>query len=547
MNGKQLKNSILQWAIQGKLVPQDSNDEPASVLLEKIRQEKERLIKEKKIKRDKNASIIYRGEDNSYYEKMLATGEVKCIDEEIPFEIPSSWSWARLLNVSIYIQRGKSPKYSPIKKYPVVAQKCNQWAGFSIDKAQFIEPESLSKYAIERILQDEDLMWNSTGLGTLGRMAVYYAKLNPYELAVADSHVTVIRLFKPFVSPLFFYFYFVSPTVQSVIEDKSDGSTKQKELSTTTVCNYLVPIPPRNEQTRIISKVTSLLPVIEKYGTQQEKLENLNRTINEQIKKSVLQEAIQGKLVPQIAEEGTAQKLLEQIKAEKQKLVKEGKLKKSALNDSVIFRGDDNKYWEKSEDGAICIDEEIPFEIPSNWAWVRLDDICSFIHRGKSPKYSPIKKYPVVAQKCNQWTGFSIEKAKFIEPKSITSYNDEYFLEDKDLMWNSTGLGTLGRMAIYYTLLNPYELAVADSHVTVIRPYKTYIVSEYLYYYFASNTVQSVIEDKSDGSTKQKELATKTVKSYLVPLPPFAEQLRIVQKIKSVTSTMRRLGKSAWI
>ena len=475
---------------------------------------------------------------SSYYEKILATGEVKCIDEEIPFEIPSSWSWARLLNVSIYIQKGKSPKYSPIKKYPVVAQKCNQWAGFSIDKAQFIEPESLSKYAIERILQDEDLMWNSTGLGTLGRMAVYYAKLNPYELAVADSHVTVIRLFKPFVSPLFFYFYFVSPTVQSVIEDKSDGSTKQKELSTTTVCNYLVPIPPRNEQTRIISKVTSLLPVIEKYGTQQEKLENLNRTINEQIKKSVLQEAIQGKLVPQIAEEGTAQKLLEQIKAEKQKLVKEGKLKKSALNDSVIFRGDDNKYWEKSEDGAVCIDEEIPFEIPSNWAWVRLDDICSFIHRGKSPKYSPIKKYPVVAQKCNQWDGFSIEKAKFIEPQSISSYNEECFLQDRDLMWNSTGLGTLGRMAIYYMILNPYELAVADSHVTVIRPYKTHIVSEYLYYYFASNTVQSVIEDKSDGSTKQKELATKTVKAYLVPIPPFAEQQRIVQKIKSVTSIM---------
>ena len=538
MNGKQLKNSILQWAIQGKIVPQDPNDEPASVLLDKIRQEKERLIKEKKIKRDKNASIIYRGEDNSYYEKILATGEVKCIDEEIPFEIPTSWSWARLLNVSIYIQRGKSPKYSPIKKYPVVAQKCNQWAGFSIDKAQFIEPESLSKYAIERFLQDEDLMWNSTGLGTLGRMAVYYAKLNPYELAVADSHVTVIRLFKPFMSPLFFYFYFASPTVQSVIEDKSDGSTKQKELSTTTVCNYLVPIPPRNEQTRIISKVTSLLPVIEKYGTQQEKLDKLNRTINEQIKKSVLQEAIQGKLVPQIASEGTAQELLEQIKTEKQKLVKEGKLKKSALNDSVIFKGDDNKYWEKSEDGAVCIDEEIPFDIPSNWTWVRLDDICSFIHRGKSPKYSPIKKYPVVAQKCNQWVGFSIEKAKFIEPQSITSYNSEYFLQDRDLMWNSTGLGTLGRMAIYYTLLNPYELAVADSHVTVIRPYKTYIVSEYLYYYFASNTVQSVIEDKSDGSTKQKELATKTVKSYLVPLPPFAEQLRIVQKIKSVTSIM---------
>ena len=302
--------------------------------------------------------------------------------------------------------------------------------------------------------------------------------------------------------------------------------------------NFLIPVPPITEQHRIIQGMVRLAHSIARYNDAQTKLDLLNNVLNEKLKKSVLQEAIQGKLVPQIAEEGTATELLEQIKAEKKKLVKEGKLKKSALNESVIFRGDDNKYWEKSEDGAVCIDEEIPFEIPSNWAWVRLDDICSFIHRGKSPKYSPIKKYPVVAQKCNQWDGFSIEKAKFIEPQSISSYNEEYFLQDRDLMWNSTGLGTLGRMAIYYMILNPYELAVADSHVTVIRPYKTHIVSEYLYYYFASNTVQSVIEDKSDGSTKQKELATKTVKAYLVPIPPFAEQQRIVQKIKSVTSIM---------
>ena len=281
------------------------------------------------------------------------------------------------------------------------------------------------------------------------------------------------------------------------------------------------------------------MPYIDEYGKAQDKLNKLNEELSNTIRKSILQEAIQGKLVPQIAEEGTAQELLEQIQAEKQKLVKEGKLKKSALNDSVIFHGDDNKYWEKSEDVAVCIDEEIPFEIPSNWAWVRLDDICSFIHRGKSPKYSPIKKYPVVAQKCNQWVGFSIEKAKFIEPQSITSYNSEYFLQDRDLMWNSTGLGTLGRMAIYYKRLNPYELAVVDSHVTVIRPYKQYVVSEYLYYYFASNTVQSVIEDKSDGSTKQKELSTKTVKSYLVPLPPMEEQMRIVEKVEELTQLLK--------
>ena len=316
--------------------------------------------------------------------------------------------------------------------------------------------------------------------------------------------------------------------------------TAQPNLNTDIIKMTLVPIPPYKEQIRIIEQLGNISPIIEHYEKAQDELDELNESIPKLIKQSILQEAIRGKLVPQIAEEGTAKELLKQIKEEKLKLVKESKLKKSALNNSVIFRGDDNKYWEKSEDGAVCIDEEIPFEIPSNWAWIRLDDICSFIHRGKSPKYSPIKKYPVVAQKCNQWDGFSIEKAKFIDPQSILSYNDEYFLQDKDLMWNSTGLGTLGRMAIYYTILNPYELSVADSHVTVIRPYKTHIVSEYLYYYFASNTVQSVIEDKSDGSTKQKELATKTVKAYLVPIPPFAEQQRIVQKIKSVTSIMSR-------
>ena len=266
----------------------------------------------------------------------------------------------------------------------------------------------------------------------------------------------------------------------------------------------------------------------------------LDKRLLSALPKSILQEAIQGKLVPQDTTEEPASTLLQKIRDEKNRLVVEGKLKKKDLTDSIIFKGDDNKYYENNSGKISCIDDEIPFEIPSNWAWVRLDNICSFIHRGKSPKYSLVKKYPVIAQKCNQWSGFSIEKARFIEPNSLSSYKDDYFLQDKDLMWNSTGLGTLGRMAIYYTALNPYELAVADSHVTIIRPLKQYIVPEFLYYYFASNTVQSVIEEKSDGSTKQKELATKTIQAHLVPLPPLAEQYRIVQQIKSVTSIMSR-------
>ena len=539
MNGKKLKNSILQWAIQGKLVPQDPKDEPASVLLDKIRQEKERLIKEKKIKRDKNASIIYRGEDNSYYEKILATGEVKCIDEEIPFEIPSSWSWARLLNVSIYIQRGKSPKYSPIKKYPVIAQKCNQWAGFSIDKAQFIEPESLSKYAIERILQDEDLMWNSTGLGTLGRMAVYYAKLNPYELAVADSHVTVIRLFKPFMSPLFFYFYFANPTVQSVIEDKSDGSTKQKELSTTTVCNYLVPIPPRNEQTRIISKVTSLQPVIEKYGTQQEKLDKLNRTINEQIKKSVLQEAIQGKLVPQIASEGTAQELLEQIKEEKQKLVKEGKLKKSALNDSVIFRGDDNKYYELIDNSPVCIDEFLPFQIPETWTWCKVKDLLE-IQTGAS-----FKKEQANANK----NGIRILRGGNILPNKYIFKDDDVFVSEEFVNANTilkknciitpavTSLENIGKMAV---IEKDYNNVSAGGFVFIINPYIQDFNHSLLLAYFLQSPF---LIEAMRGITKKSgaafyNLGKERLKELYLPLPPMAEQRRIVDKINEVLSSI---------
>ena len=467
---------------------------------------------------------------SSYYEKILATGEVKCIDEEISFDVPNGWEWERWGNISQSIQYGYNApalEHGAIKMVRIsdIQENCVLWD--NVPYCQ-IEENDIDTY----LLKVNDILFARTG-GTVGKS--FLVEEVP-EKAIYAGYLIRTR-YSSLLNPRYMKSFMES---QLYWEQLKNGTiaTAQPNCNGKTLAKMLLPIPPTKEQDRIVEKLTQLSSFLDNYGLCQDRLNLLNKEIKEQFKKSILQEAIQGKLVQQIAEEGTAQDLLEQIKIEKLNLVKVGKLKKSALATSVIFRGDDNKYWEKSEDGAVCIDEEIPFEIPSNWAWVRLDDICSFIHRGKSPKYSPIKKYPVVAQKCNQWAGFSIEKAKFIEQKNITSYNDEYFLQDRDLMWNSTGLGTLGRMAIYYTILNPYELAVADSHVTVIRPYKTHIVSEYLYYYFASNTVQSVIEDKSDGSTKQKELATKTVKSYLVPLPPFGDQLRIVQKIKSVTSIM---------
>ena len=475
--------------------------------------------------------------DNLPYEK-VGKNEPVCIADEVPFEIPESWEWVRLIEVCEYIQRGKSPKYSTIKKYPVIAQKCNQWDGFSIEKAKFIEPDSLQSYGEERLLQDNDLMWNSTGLGTLGRIAIYKSALNPYELAVADSHVTVIRPFKAYILPEYLYYYFANPSVQNVIEDKADGTTKQKELATATIKAYLVPIPPLNEQKRILEKLEEVLPIVEKYKVVYDTAESLQDAFPDRLKKSILLQAVQGKLVPQDPSDEPAEVLLERIRAEKQRLIKEGKIKKDK-HESIIFRRD-NSHYEKLDGEERCIDDELPFEIPTTWIWVHLDNICNYIQRGKSPKYSSIRKYPVIAQKCNQWDGFSIDKAKFITPESLTSYAAERFLQDNDLMWNSTGLGTLGRIAIYKEALNPYELAVADSHVTVIRPLKRYILSEYLYFYFSNPSVQSVIEEKADGTTKQKELATSTIKNYYVPIPPLEEQKRIIAKINEILPLIRQ-------
>ena len=369
MNGKQLKNSILQWAIQGKLVPQDPNDEPASVLLEKIRQEKERLIKEKKIKRDKNASIIYRGEDNSYYEKMLATGEVKCIDEEIPFDVPNGWEWCRICHVA-EIARGGSPR--PIKEYLTDATDGINWIKIG-------DTEKDSKYITsvkERIKQSgvsKSRMVHKGDFLLTNSMSFGRPYITQVDGCIHDGWL-VISLIEQSYRQDFFYYLLSSGYAYSQFAKRVAGAVVQN-LNSEKVAISLFPLPPYKEQNRIVQKIKDLLPLVEKFGNDKTLLDKLNADINTRLKKSILQEAIQGKLVPQIAEEGTAQELLEQIKKEKQKLVKEGKLKKSTLATSVIFRGDDNKYYEQIGKNCVDITEEIPFEIPNNWIWTRMGQI----------------------------------------------------------------------------------------------------------------------------------------------------------------------------
>ena len=532
MTAQQLKNSILQMAVQGKLVPQDPNDEPASVLLERIRAEKERLIKEKKIKREKNPSVIFKGADNTPYEKI--GDEVRSLADEVPFEIPDSWEWVRLIDVCEYIQRGKSPKYSPIKKYPVVAQKCNQWSGFSIEKAQFIEPNSLSSYGPERLLQDNDLMWNSTGLGTLGRMAIYKTAANPYELAVADSHVTVIRPLKQFVLPEYLYYYFANPSVQSVIEDQADGTTKQKELATATIKAYLTPIPPLDEQRRILAKLSEVLPVVKNYGVVYDETTAMQEAFPESLKKSILQEAVQGKLVPQDPSDEPAEALLERIRAEKQRLIKEGKIKKDK-HESVIFRRD-NSHYEKRGSEEVCIDDEIPFEIPENWVWCRLGSILEKLTDGahSTPKYTD-SGVPFISVKDVSSGVLSFDSAKHISESEHRELYKRCDPKRGDILL--TKVGTTGIPVIVDTD-EEFSLFVS---VAQLRFLHSLLDKNYLLLLIQSPLVQQQCTEHTRG-VGNKNWVMRDIANTLVAIPPLAEQKRIVAFYTSITPLIQSVG-----
>ena len=525
MNGKQLKNSILQWAIQGKLVPQDHNDEPASVLLEKIRQEKEHLIKEKKIKRDKNASIIYRGEDNSYYEKMLATGEVKCIDEEIPFDVPQGWEWERWGNIAQTIQYGYNApalEYGVIKMVRIsdIQENCVFW-----DNVPYclIDENDIDTY----LLKVNDILFARTG-GTVGKS--FLVEEVP-EKAIYAGYLIRTR-YSSLLNPRYMKSFMES---QLYWEQLKNGTiaTAQPNCNGKTLAKMLLPIPPTKEQDRIVKKLTQLSSFLDNYGLCQDRLNLLNEEIKEQLKKSILQEAIQGKLVPQLAEEGTAQDLLEQIKKEKLNLVKEGKLKKSALATSVIFRGDDNKYWEKSGDSIVCIDEEIPFGIPSSWSWCRLGNIAS-VKGGK--------RIPVGEKLTTENTGHMYIRVADLKENTVKTDDIHYISESiyqkiksytistEDLYITVAGtIGSVGEIPKVFDNANLTE----NADKIVFRG----ICKKFLMYCLLSNFVQSQIK-KCTTKVGQPKLAIVRIEDLLIPLPPIKEQYRIVHKIEQTASIM---------
>ena len=506
MNGKQLKNSILQWAIQGKLVPQDPNDEPASVLLERIREEKARLVKEKKIKKDKNESIIYRGEDNSYYEKFLATGEVKCIDEEIPFDIPQGWEWCRLKHM------------------------CSMQAGKNISASEIYDEKSvLHPYRCVggNGLRGFTNTFNAEGhFAIIGRQGALCGCLNIESgKFYATEHAVVVNGFG-IISSLFIYYFFTALNLNQYAT-----ATAQPGLAVSNIAEVFIPLPPLPEQLRIVSKIEKLLPLVKTYKQAQNELNTLNATLNEQLRKSILQEAIQGKLVPQIAEEGTAEKLLAEIRKEKESLVKEGKLKKSALSDSIIYKGADNKYYEQVSNENTDITEEIPFDLPNNWTWIRFGQYVR-MSIGKTPprgetKYWTNGIYP--------WVSIS-DMSDYGLVKTTKETVSEYV---QSLFGDISSAGTL-IMSFKLTVGRTSILDISAYHneaVISIYPFvdKDYRTRNYLFYILP---IISNLGDSKDA-IKGKTLNSKSLNNLLLPLPPLNEQGRIVAIIEQLFDKLR--------
>ena len=456
---------------------------------------------------------------SSYYEKILATGEVKCIDEEVPFEIPQGWEWTRIGNIFNHTsgkQQSSSNKGGGTPQKFITTSNL-YWGHFILDNVKvmnFTDEEIKTCSATKG-----DLLVCEGGAG-YGRSAIWN---EDYDICL-QNHVHRLR---PCVSGICEYVYHFIYLLKESNNLASVG-TAMPGLSANRLKGLLLPFPPLSEQRRIVAKLAELLPQIEKYNNVQNKLDELNTTIKDCLKKSILQEAIQGKLVPQLAEEGRAQELLEQIKAEKRKLVKEGKLKKTTLSDSVIFRGDDNKYWEKSTECMECIDDKIPFEIPSTWCWVRHNQLFE-ISGGSQPPKSQFVDNP---------------KSGYIRLYQIRDYGSNpmpvYIPKEKankltkegDIILARYG-GSLGK--VFWAKDGAYNVAMAK---VILLFDSEFVNKQYLFLFYLSSIYQYLVKDHSRSA--QAGFNKDDLTDLFFPLPPLEEQSRIVEKYKSVTSIMSR-------
>lgn len=518
MTAQQLKNSILQMAVQGKLVPQDPNDEPASVLLDRIRAEKEQLIKEKKIKKEKNPSIIFRGADNLPYEK-VGKNEPVCIADEVPFEIPETWEWVHLSDIAISgLGKTLNKSIDNGKDTPYLCSINVYWTGIdltTVKTAKFTQTDR-DKY----LLQKGDLLICEGG--DVGRSAVWnYDREMYYQNALHRVR------FLGKINPYFFLYLLECYKGLKIIEEYSKGVTIKHFVQSSLNAMFL-PLPPLNEQQRIVDKINEVMPVVAKYDTTYSKVTELNETFPEALKRSILQWAVQGNLVPQDPADEPAEALLERIRVEKQRLIKEGKIKKDK-HESVIFRRD-NSHYEKLDGTERCIDDELPFEIPETWEWIRLGTL--FQHNtGKALNASNRdgQKLTYITTSNLYWDRFVLDSLK--EMFFTDSEIEKCTVQQGDLLVCEGG--DIGRAAIW-----DYDIPMRiQNHIHRLRAYVP-VCTRFFYYLFYLYKGAGWIGGKGIAI---QGLSSNAVHNLLFPLPPLKEQFRIVEMIDNTLQIVNAL------
>ena len=512
MTGQQLKNSILQMAVQGKLVPQDPNDEPASVLLARIRAEKEQLIKEGKIKKEKNPSIIFRGADNLPYEK-VGKNEPVCIADEVPFEIPESWEWVTLKMIAI-TELGKTlDKAKNQGDYkPYLCSINVYWNGIdltTVKEARFEENE-ISKYELKK----GDLLICEGG--DVGRSAIWENEQEMYY----QNALHRVRFYGG-INPYYFRLLMECYKGNKILDKKSKGMTI-KHLVQSALNAIYFPLPPIQEQQRIVNKFQSLIPILEQYNTSEIKLSNLNISFPDLLKKSILQEAVQGKLVPQDPNDEPASVLLERTRAEKQKLIAEGKIKKDK-HESIIFRRD-NSHYEKRGSEEVCIDDEIPFELPTGWCWCRFSTICYKLTDGShNPPPKRANGFRVIsARNIKNGRILFTDEDRLCDQNGFNKENPRTQISKGDVILGIIG-GSIGNTAIY----GYDEPVIAQRSIAI---FGSLINNKYMKLLLDSPLFQQQFNSKSNG-TAQGGIYLGELANMLVPLPPVNEQNRILASI----------------
>ena len=523
MTAQQLKNSILQMAVQGKLLPQDPNDEPASVLLERIRAEKERLIKEKKIKREKNPSVIFKGADNTPYEKI--GDEVRSLAGEVPFEIPDSWEWARLGSV-VYNRGQTSPStefcYVDIGSIDNKNQKLNP-------TDTTIAPDKAPSRA-RKLVDMGDILY-STVRPYLHNMCIIDREFP--HIPIASTGFAVLTCHANLLNKYLFY-YLMSPDFDAYANNTDNAKgVAYPAINDDRLYKALIPIPPVAEQHRIVSAIDSVNMPLCEYGSKEETLRILNTSFPENLKKSILQEAVQGKLVPQDPSDEPAEALLERIRVEKQRLIKEGKVKKDK-RESVIFRRD-NSHYEKRGSEEVCIDDEIPFEIPESWAWARLSSFGVF-SSGKTPSMSN----PLF------WNGNVPWVTSKDMKRPVITDSEMHISELAAATMQLYPAGTLllvARSGILKRLLPLCKLGIDSTINQDIKAFSLYDIklSEWLFYGIKAFE-PFILKELVKSVTTVESLKFDEFAAMLIPVPPLSEQRRIIDAIKTAMNLLTPLS-----